>query len=400
MNPEADPAHRAVEQYRSEYGGSPWAVARAPGRVNLIGEHVDYNDGWVLPAAIDSAAYLAFSPLEGDDLRILASDLGERLAMRLGRLPPPEEARGLPAWARYPAGVAWELRQAGLKAPGLQAVISSSVPVGAGLSSSAALETSFAIAWQSIGGWSLDRMALAQLCQKAENEYVGVHCGLMDQFASLHGRRGSALLLDCRTLDWEPVAIPEPVALVIADTGVRRQLGASAYNERRDQCYRAVELLARSFPGIRALRDLSVEDFEEQAGQLPSEIRARARHVVYECQRTRMAARALQEGDLNLVGRLINASHASLRDLYQVSGPELDAMVSCAQDIEGCYGARLTGAGFGGCTINLVQRQRLDQFPGQLQEAYHRATGLRAQTLVSEAAPGAALIEPNLWNQP
>jgi galactokinase len=275
----------------------------------------------------------------------------------------------------------------------MQAVVCSSIPVGAGLSSSAALEASFAIAWESTGGWSLDRMRLAQLCQKAENEYVGVHCGLMDQFASLHGRDGSALLLDCRTLIWEPVAIPDAVGMVIADTGVRRQLGSSAYNNRRDQCNRAVQLLSQSLPGIRALRDVSVTDFEQHADLLPAEIRARARHVIYECQRTRSAAKALQEGDLASVGRLINESHESLRDLYEVSGRELDAMVSCAQSLEGCYGARLTGAGFGGCTINLVESQRLDQFPRLLAEAYHRATGLQARTLVSGAASGASLLE-------
>ncbi|MGA2110822.1 MAG: galactokinase [Anaerolineales bacterium] len=399
MKEDAGLAPRAAAQFRSEYGGSPFAVARAPGRVNLIGEHVDYNDGWVLPAAIDRAAFLAFSPLAADDLRILALDMGERIALRLSELPPPEGARTLPAWARYPAGVAWELRRAGLRVRGLQGVVSSSVPVGAGLSSSAALEASFAIAWESIGGWSLDRMQLAQLCQKAENEYVGVHCGLMDQFASFHGMHGSALLLDCRTLSWEPVAIPDEVGLVIADTGVRRQLGSSAYNDRRDQCDQAVRLLSQSLPGIRALRDVSVADFEKYADLLPAEIQARARHVIYECQRTRSAAKALQEGDLGLVGRLINASHESLRDLYEVSGRELDAMVSCAQSIEGCYGARLTGAGFGGCTINLVERQRLDQFPRLLAGAYQRATGLQARTLVSEAACGASLLEADVWGK-
>lgn len=393
MNEKASVASRVVAEFRSEYRRSPLAIARAPGRVNLIGEHVDYNDGWVLPAAIDRAAFLAFSPLAAEELRVLALDLGERIALRLEELPAPEAAASLPTWARYPAGVAWVLQQAGLKVTGLEGVVSSSVPVGAGLSSSAALEASFAIAWESLGGWSQDRMQLAQLCQKAENEYVGVHCGLMDQFASLHGKRGAALLLDCRSLSWEPVPLPHTVGIVIADTGVRRHLGSSAYNERRDQCERAVRLLSQRLPGIRALRDVSVADFQAYADLLPAEIRARAQHVVYECQRTRSAAEGLRGGDLALVGRLINESHESLRDLYQVSGRELDAMVSCAQAIEGCYGARLTGAGFGGCTINLVARRSLDQFPRRLEESYRRTTGLEARTLVSEAVAGAALLE-------
>ncbi|MGD0575080.1 MAG: galactokinase [Anaerolineales bacterium] len=385
-------ADRVTEAFRREYGRSPLAIARAPGRVNLIGEHVDYNDGWVLPAAIDRGAFLAFSPLPTDGLQVLALDLGERLALGAGELPGPEASWTLPAWARYPVGVAWALRQAGLSVRGLRGVITSSVPVGAGLSSSAALEVSFAIAWESLGGWSLERMKLAQLCQQAENDYVGMHCGLMDQFASLHGRAGSAVLLDCRTLAWEPVAIPPSLGIVIADTGVRRSLSASAYNERRDQCERAVALLAESLPGIRALRDVRADDFEKYAHLLPPEVQARARHVIYECQRTRRAAQALQDGDLRVVGGLVNASHESLRDLYGVSGPELDAMVSCARNLEGCYGARLTGAGFGGCTVNLVERQRLEGFPHQLSEAYHRATGLEAHTMISQPASGASLI--------
>jgi galactokinase len=391
---DADMASRVTRAFRSEYGRSPEAIARAPGRVNLIGEHVDYNDGWVLPSAIDRGAFLAFSPARTEEMRVLALDLGERVVVRPEEVPGPEAARTLPPWARYPAGVAWALRQSGLRVDGLEGVVSSSVPVGAGLSSSAALEVAFAVAWKSLAGWNLDRMHLAQLCQKAENEFVGVHCGLMDQFASLHGEKGAALLLDCRTLSWEAVLLPPQVGLVIADTGVRRHLDASAYNQRREQCERAVQLLSSVLPGIRALRDVTPEDFERTRDLLPCDIQVRARHVIYECQRTRRAVTALREDDLSLVGHLINASHESLRDLYEVSGPELDAMVSCAQQIEGCYGARLTGAGFGGCTINLVNRQKLEEFPRRLAEAYHRTTGRQAQILVSEPAPGAGLV-PN-----
>ncbi|MCX6024820.1 MAG: galactokinase, partial [Chloroflexi bacterium] len=305
-----------------------------------------------------------------------------------GRVPP----NALPSWVRYPAGVAWALVQAGHEACGLRGVYASSVPIGAGLSSSAAVEAVFALAWQSTGGWPASPMDLARLCQHAENDFVGVRCGLMDQFAAFHGARGQALLFDCRLLTWEAVPIPPQVVIVVADSGVRRLLGASAYNQRRSECDQAVHLLRQRIPGIRALRDVTPEMFAEHAVVLPGVIRRRAQHVVDECLRARLMADALRAADLPRAGELLNASHASLRTLYEVSGPELDALVEAARRQPGCFGARLTGAGFGGCTVQLVDASRAEEFTQSLADDYQRATGRRAEVMVTAAAQGAQVL--------
>jgi len=385
-----------ISTFNAQFGKEPVNFFRAPGRVNLLGEHVDYNEGPVLPAAIDRAVYLVASLNESDIVRLSAADLGEQVSFSLEGLERKVDLAGnpLPGWARYPAGVAWALQSADFKTVGLQAVYSSDVPIGAGLSSSAAVEMAFAITWQSLGGWSTDRMTLARLCQQAENEYVGVACGLMDQFASAHGVPGHALYFDTRSLDWEAVPLPENTLLIIADSGVRRSLTSSAYNERRANCEEAVEILRQDLPDIQSLRDVTPADFGRLSHNLPPTVRLRADHVIHEIERVHLANTALRSGDRETFGALMFAGHSSLRDLYQVSTPELDALVDIARELPGCIGARLTGAGFGGCTINLVEEGRAEVFIQGLQDRYRQKSGQAAQVYLCKASQGTSQINP------
>ena len=382
------------QRFTARFGAPPAQIALAPARVNLLGEHVDYNDGFVMPAAIDRATYVAFSPSGNEQSTLLAADFDDEAAFTPGSILSKSDVGGepLPEWARYPAGVQWALQDAGLPVPGIQAVYASDVPRGAGLSSSASVEMAFAVAWQALGGWGLPPMRRASLGQKAENEYVGVKCGIMDQFASACGVADHLLLLDCRSLEWRALPIPPQVAIVIADTSVRRKLTASGYNERRQACEEAVAVLSRDLPGIRALRDVSIADFNRLCGGLPEAVEKRSRHVVEEIDRSRRAAGLLERGDVAAFGRLMNACHASLRDLYEVSTPELDAMAAIAQGLPGCLGARLTGAGFGGCTVNLVEKTAAGAFAANLAEGYARATGLTPEIYICRAADGARIL--------
>jgi galactokinase len=381
-------------KFTERFHQPPAGVARAPGRVNLIGEHTDFNDGWVFPAAIERAVYLAFAPLAEPKLEITGLDISESISLPLPS--PAREAAGqsgaFPAWARYGAGVAWVLGRSGYSVSGMRGVFASTVPIGSGLSSSAALEVAFAVAFQSLGGWSASRMDLARACQQAEHAFTGVRCGLMDQFASLHGKQGSALLLDCRSLEFEEVPLPGGAALVIADTCVRHKLDEGGYNLRREQCEQAVAVLSRAYPQVRALRDVTPEMLRAEEGRLPREALMRARHVVSEDARTVRMADLLRRGDLAGAGALMNESHASLRDLYQVSIPELDIMVEAARSLPGCFGARLTGAGFGGCTIQLVEREQAEAFTALLAEEYFRATGIQPAMLPGRPGAGAGII--------
>jgi galactokinase len=379
--------------FAKKFGYMPAFIARAPGRVNLLGEHVDYNDGPVLPAALDMAVQLAFAP-KGDGLTTLhALDLGEWVTFSLESIQEKKDWQGqqLPNWARYPAGVAWALQEAGLSAPGMQAVYSSDIPIGSGLSSSAAVEVAFAVAWQALGGWEADRMKIAQLCQKAENIYVGVASGLMDQFASAHGVAGKALYFDTRSLEWYPVPLPPATALIIADSRVPRSLTASAYNQRRAACEQAVELLKKYKPEMHSLRDITPVELAAYQEFLPDEIGKRAEHVVKEIARVHSAVRALELEETRSFGALMYAGHASLRDLYEVSTPELDALVETARSLRGYIGARLTGAGFGGCTINLVEETQAARFIEGLKIGYHNKTGQEAVVYLSQASAGASV---------
>jgi len=251
----------------------------------------------------------------------------------------------------------------------------------------------FMIAWQTLGGWTLPSMQRALLGQKAENKYVGVNCGIMDQFASACGVENKLLLLDCRSLEWKTVPLPGNVSIVIADTTVRRKLTSGEYNKRRSACEEAVRLLKQDLPNVRSLRDVSVEEFDRLAKKLPREIEKRARHVVEEIGRSDQAEALLEAGDVQNFGRLMNECHVSLRDLYEVSCPELNVMVNVAQSLDGCYGARLTGAGFGGCTVNLVANIQADEFAQALASGYERETGLHPEIYITRASNGAELIK-------
>lgn len=378
--------------FRENFTESPVLLARSPGRVNLLGEHVDYNEGPVLPAAIDRSVHLCANPTRDDVVTLIAQDLNEKVAFSLTDLYQKRDLVGkpLPNWALYPAGVAWALQQSGYPLCGMRAVFSSDVPIGAGLSSSAAIEVTFAVAWQGLFGWEASRMTLARLCQQAENEYVGVKCGLMDQFAIAHGVKGHALYFDTRTLDWEPVPLPAGTAMVIADSGVRRSLVTSAYNERRAACQQAVLQLRQYLPKMNTLRDISPPEFAAYSEFLPPAIRNYAEHVVKEIARVQTALRALRANDARTFGALMFSGHASLRDLYQVSCPELDTLVNIARHLPGCFGARLTGAGFGGCTVNLVDDSQAENFIRCLSEEYQSLTGRMAQVYLCRASQGAS----------
>ena len=389
-----NPRQSAVQAFQTRFSQAPVYVARAPGRVNLLGEHVDYNDGFVLPAAIDRATYIAFSPSTTGQTTLVAADFEEEARFTDASLASKTQPDGspLPEWAHYPAGVAWALGQAGLSAPAMQAAFSSDIPRGSGLSSSASIELAFGVAWSRLGGWSLPPMQLALLGQQAENRYVGVNCGIMDQFASACGEAGRLLLLDCRSLEYRTLPLPANTLIVVADTSVRRKLSSGGYNERRAACEEAVRLLARELPGIKALRDVSLEDFNRLSHLLPPAVEPRARHVVEEIERTRLAIPYLEQGRMDEFGLLMNACHTSLRDLYEVSIPELDQMVEIAQSLPGCFGARLTGAGFGGCTVNLVASDQAGAFAFSLGPEYERRTGLHPEIYICQASQGAGLL--------
>jgi galactokinase len=359
-------------------------VVRAPGRVNLIGEHTDYNEGFVLPAAIDLEIRIAYLPTDDRRVELVRLDVGERDGFDLDASRPKAGT-----WLDYVAGTAWALDEAGLPLTGLRGVVASTLPPSAGLSSSAAIE--LASAWAMLDGaaTAIDRFRLARLCQRAENGYVGVQSGLMDQFAESCGVAGSAVLLDCRSHDWRAIPLPPDVALVVCHTGSPRHLDGSEYNLRRSQCDAAVAALAQGDPTIRSLRDVTLEALAAARSGLDPIAFGRAEHVVTENARVEATVDALAAGDLAGVGRLFAASHASLRDRFEVSSPELDAMVDVAREVPGVIAARMTGAGFGGCTVNLVRPAAIDALRTAVETRYPALTGLRPMVLPVLAVDGA-----------
>jgi galactokinase len=366
-------------------------VSSAPGRVNLLGEHVDYNGGAVLPMAIDRYVRIEARMQEGGKIYIEARDLGRTIEFSIGSLAEKVDTKGrnLPSWALYPAGVAWALVQHGLEVQGIQAVFNSSVPVGAGLSSSAAVEVAFGSLWQAMAGFSLPPLELAKICQLAENKYVGVNCGLMDQFASACGVAGSAVWFDTRTHESKPVKLPENTVIIVADTGVRRGLAGSAYNDRRASCEEALRHFQGFLPTIDSLREVTPADFEKYSAGLGEIPLKRSRYIVLECARMDKALEVLSRQDAVEFGSLMKETHIGLRDDFEVSCPELDAMAEIAWEQPGCYGSRLTGAGFGGCTVSLVQREKAEQFEASLKEGYLGRTGKNAEVYICEAVGGA-----------
>jgi galactokinase len=373
-----------VERFRARFRADPY-VYRAPGRVNLIGEHTDYNDGFAMPAAIEFYCWVAVGAREDRKLNIYSEEFSAAAEADL------DSAVHQPSktWSDYPVGVALQLEQAGFKLRGANLLIESEVPMGAGLSSSAAIEVATALALTDQSGWSPDRVQLAQLCQRAENEFVGARVGIMDQFVSLHGLENHALMLDCRALSFESLLIPDSVKLVISNTMVKHELASSEYNRRRADCEEAVRRLAGVLPGIRALRDVSLDQLEQHRNVLSEVIYKRALHIVTENARVLDSAEALRSGDIARFGMRMAESHRSLRDLYEVSCRELDLMVDLAYQQKGVYGARMTGGGFGGATINLVDARYAGEFKEKMAKAYQKETGLVPQIYICKPAEGA-----------
>lgn len=372
-----------TKEFTRRLGQPPTFLVRAPGRVNLIGEHTDYNDGFVLPMAIDRAVWLALRPRPDRRILVYSFDFEETADFNLDNL-----ERNSDSWPEYLKGVAWALQEAGYTLQGWEGVLSGNVPVGAGLSSSAALEMATARAFAAVGGWPWQAAEMAKLGQRAENEWVGVQCGIMDQMISAAGKAGHALLIDCRSLQTKQVPLPPDTAVVVLDTATRRGLTASAYNERRAQC----ETAARFF-GVTALRDVDLAQFNARAEALDPVARRRARHVITENERTLQATEAMRRGDAETFGQLMNASHASLRYDFEVSSRELNEMVNCAGQHPACYGARMTGAGFGGCAVALVQAGAAADFADTVTACYQATTRLQPNITICSAADGAAVIE-------
>ena len=373
----------AIDAFQQRFAVDPAFVVRAPGRVNLIGEHTDYNDGFVLPMAIDRAIWIALRPRTDQQVNVVSLDLDWSASFGLTDL----RHEGA-SWIEYVKGVAWALLGAGYQLTGWEGVLTGDVPRGAGLSSSAAVELATARAFQAVSGFAWDPPAMALLSQKAENQWVGMNCGIMDQMISAAGEADHALLIDCRSLQTTSVPLPHGTVAVILDTSTRRGLVDSAYNERRAQC----EAAARYF-GVPALRDVSLERFEAEAGGLDEVTLRRARHIITENARTVAAADAMARGDAAEMGRLMDASHASMRDDFEISGPELNVMVDCARQAPGCFGARMTGGGFAGCAVALVQADRADEFAARVSADYEAATGLTPAIYISVASNGASVEE-------
>ncbi len=378
-------AERAVTAFVERYGAQPEWVVRAPGRVNLIGEHTDYNDGFVLPMAIDRAVYIAGRSTQEECVEVQSVDFADEGSFDLATV-----EKLVPAgdgWIEYVKATAWALRDAGHAVSGWQGAMVGDVPVGAGLSSSAAVELAVARAFSMGAEWAWDAPAMALLGQRAENRWVGVNCGIMDQMISACGRAGHALLLDCRSLERELVPLPDGMAVVVLDTGTRRGLVDSAYNERRAQC----EAAARFF-AVDALRDVDEATFAEGQVGLDETTRLRARHVISENGRTQRAVEAMRAGDAQALGTLLDESHRSLRDDFAVSSEALDAMVVCAQAHSGCYGARMTGAGFGGCAVALVDEAQVESFVEETARSYRAQTQNDPSVYVCRATEGAELL--------
>lgn len=365
-------------RFRLYFGREPRVLISAPGRVNLIGEHTDYNEGYVLPVAIDRHIFVAAGSRKDRKVSFRALNLGEEDDFSLDEID-----RGERAWSNYGRGVALEMERAGHRLPGMKAVIWGDLPMKAGLGSSAALEVAIAYSFQLLSNLEIEPLQLALLCQEAENGFVGVQCGLMDQITSALGEKDQALLIDCRSLDRQLIPIPPEVDIVIADTGKQRGLLDSEYNLRRQECREGARLL-----GVPSLRSVSPKGLAKRRSDLPPTIHRRVRHVVTENQRTLEAARALKRGNLGAFGRLMYDSHHSLRHDFEVSCAELDILVEAAQKVSGVYGSRLTGAGFGGCTVSLVTREAVPEFQALVAKEYEKATAKKPAIYVCRPAQG------------
>ncbi|MBE2220967.1 MAG: galactokinase [Anaerolineae bacterium] len=377
---------RVTQAYIERFGERPLYIVRAPGRVNLIGEHTDYNDGFVLPMAIDRSIYIALSPRADNRVELHSLDLDTPAEFSLSAF-----EKGDEGWVEYVKGMAWVLQEAGFELTGWQGISAGDIPVGAGLSSSAALELAVARAFATVSDLPWDTAQMALLGQKCENKWVGVNCGIMDQMISAAGKEGHALLIDCRSLESCLVPLPKGTAVVILDTATRRGLVDSAYNERRQQCEEAA-----AYFGVPALRDVDIDTFNAKADGLDPLTRKRARHVITENQRTLDAMAAMLQEEPRELGRLLNESHASLRNDFEVSSKELNQIVECATRRDtAIFGARMTGAGFGGCAVALVRDYNAKAFGNAVAACYQAATGLQPNIYICYPSDGANVIVSN-----
>lgn len=407
-----------IETLKSEftaiYAAQPEIVVRAPGRVNLIGEHTDYNDGFVLPVAIDKCIAIAARKRDDQTVILHSLDFNSTVEFTLDAI---QRSSGVEMWSNYIKGVAYLLQEAGYKLSPCEAVITGDIPIAAGLSSSAALEVASALMFLTLSDIEMDKTEVALLCQRAENQFVGVNCGIMDQFISVMGQRDHALFLDCRSLDFDLVPLHlkdiapvlesefgirnDDVKIIVCNTKVKRELAGSEYNKRRAECERGVDILKRFLPDITALRDVSIEDFNKYADHrvlranpqylLPPVTRKRCRYVIAENARVLASIEALRAGNLARFGDLMRASHAGLRDEYEVSSPELDAMVEIALSVDGVIGARMTGAGFGGCTVNLVYESAIEKFIQAVELQYPQRMNIQPEIYVCNVEDGATV---------
>jgi len=371
-----------TNEFGQRFGQPPIFIVRAPGRVNLIGEHTDYNDGFVLPMTIEQSMWIALRPRDDQRVELISMDFEDLAQFSLDDITHGE------SWDEYVRGMAWALQKGGYPLRGWEGVLASDIPVGAGLSSSAALELSIARAFWAVSHWDWDPTEMALIAKRAENEWLGLQSGIMDQMICANGKDGHALLIDCRDLTSRLVPIPRGTAVVVLDTGIRRGLVDSAYNERVAQCQTASD-----FFNVAALRDVSPETFELQSGKLDTLIRRRSRHVISENARTLQSAEAMTAGDAIALGKLMNASHVSLRDDYEVSSDELNTMVEIAKSRAGSLGARMTGGGFGGCAVALVKESVAPTFVDEVAATYQEQTGIQPNVYICHPTNGAEMVK-------
>ena len=379
-------------RWREHFGDQTSRVltVKAPGRVNIIGEHTDYNDGFVFPAAIDKFIAMAGTLREDNLVRVYSVDFDEEVTFSLDDHPKNAEH----SWLTYLAGVARLMRERGLNVRGMDLAVAGTIPQGSGLSSSAALEMAMTYMIQALHGFVLPPFEAIKLCQRVEHEFVGVKCGIMDQYISCLGKNGQALLIDCRTLDYTPVPLLKPgVKLVITNCKVKHNLADSAYNERRQQCEDATKFFSKK-TGVEkvALRDVTPEEFKLYSAELPEILRKRAEHVIFENKRVLDGMEMLKEGNLEQFGMLMYQSHYSLKDLYEVSCAEIDVLVSAARGVEGVYGSRITGGGFGGCTVSLVRAESLESFITSVGDKYRQTVGIDPEFYICDVVDGAECL--------
>ena len=385
----AERIDRVTEAFRECYGDAPSLWVRAPGRVDLMGSHTDYNQGHVMTMTIDRDTWIAARPRQDDQVRIASLNLEGRATFSLQHI----THDGIVPWTDYVRGVADVLQAEGLSLHGFDGLVHSTIPFRSGLSSSAALEVATATLFSILDGWRIEPVRLALLCQKAENVFVGVNCGILDQYSSALGQAGHAVLLDCRTLTSRPVCLPAGLTVVICDTQSRRQLSGSEYPERRAQCDEGVAILRQRYPAVAALRDVSLPDLLTQADALSETTLRRCRFIVEEEARVLALADALERGERAGISDLMAASYQGARDLYEIGTGHMEAMMQAMRGAPGTIGARQAGAGFGGCMIAVVDSAEIDAFLSHVERAYARVTGLASHIFAVQPSPGASRLE-------